>query len=83
MIQSPSPTLPDPNSYERLGRRVQRAIADPKVQKVQTVTVIRQAGESPDDWRRLIEEISQTAGIRVDQGEDGSARIGWREYCDA
>ena len=82
MNQSISPTLPDPNSYERLGRRVQRVISDPKVQKVQAVTVTRLAGESPDDWRRLMEEISQTAGIRVDQGEDGSARIGWREYCD-
>lgn len=78
-----SPSLPDPDSYERMGRRVQRVISDPMVQKLQAVTVTRLAAESPDDWRRLMEEISQTAGIRVDQSEDGSARIGWREYFDA
>ncbi|KPA87040.1 Protein of unknown function (DUF1654) [Pseudomonas asplenii] len=71
------------SSYESVGRRLQSLIASPKVQKVQAVTVARLAHENPEDWQRLLEEISETAGIRVETLGADQVRIGWREYCDA
>lgn len=75
-------TLP-PSSYESAGRRLQALIASPGVQKVQVVTVCRLEHESLEDWIRLLDEISETAGVRVETLKGGTVRIGWREYCDA
>lgn len=71
------------SSYESAGRRLQTLIAAPSVQKVQAVTVARLDHESPEDWQRLLEEIGETSGVRVETLEGGTVRIGWREYCDA
>ncbi|WP_213881688.1 DUF1654 domain-containing protein [Pseudomonas sp. dw_358] len=68
--------------YEDIGHRVQRIITDPKVQKVQSVTVTRLPDERPEDWRRLMEEISETAGIQVEPLGGDSIKIGWRGYCE-
>jgi hypothetical protein len=70
-------------SYEQAGRRLQALIAAPGVQKVQAVTVSRLEHESAEDWQRLIDEISETAGVMVEALGDGSVKIGWREYCEA
>ena len=71
------------SSYQATGRRLQSLIAAPGVQKVQAVTVARLDHESPEDWRRLLDEISETAGVRIEHLEGGAVRIGWREYFDA
>ncbi|QGW77774.1 DUF1654 domain-containing protein [Pseudomonas alkylphenolica] len=71
------------SSFERLGRRVQRLICSPHVQKVQVVDVLPEPSETLGDWSRLIEELEGTPGIRVDRLEAGAIRIGWREYIDA
>lgn len=71
------------SSYESAGRRLQALIAAPGVQKVQAVTVVRLDHESPEDWQRLLDEIGETSGVRVEVLEGGTVRIGWREYCDA
>jgi hypothetical protein len=71
------------SSYETTGRRLQALIAAPSVQKVQAVTVCRLEHESPEDWQRLLDEIGDTAGVRVDILDDEIVRIGWREYCEA
>ena len=76
---SQSPSL----SYERLGHRIQQAIASPHVQKRQFVEVMPCAGDSPADWRRLIADLEETAGIRVEQLDTGLIRIGWREFTEA
>ncbi|RQO62263.1 DUF1654 domain-containing protein [Pseudomonas sp. KBW05] len=76
-------TSKPPSSYEAAGRRLQALIASPGVQKVQAVTVCRLEHENPEDWKRLLDEISETAGVRVETMEGGTVRIGWREYCDA
>jgi len=71
------------SSYEAAGRRLQALIAAPGVQKVQAVTVSRLAHERPEDWRRLLHEIGETAGVMVEVLEGGTVRFGWRELCDA
>ena len=77
------PTAQTTTSYELAGRRLQALIAAPGVQKVQAVTVSRLNHETAEDWQRLIDEISETAGVVVEALEDGAVRIGWRQYCEA
>ena len=83
MLPSPIPTTKSRTSYELTGRRLQAIIAAPGVQKVQAVTVFRLAHETIEDWQRLIDEISDTAGVMVESLEGGAVRIGWRQYCEA
>jgi predicted subunit of tRNA(5-methylaminomethyl-2-thiouridylate) methyltransferase len=82
MIQTPYPTPKPRNSYEIVGRRLQGLIASPRVQRIQLVEVTRRDDESPEAWRQVIQDIGDTAGIRIEHLEDGAVRIGWREYCD-
>lgn len=76
-------TQTKPRTYEQIGHRVQRIINDPKVQRRQFALVSRLPNEPPADWRRLLRELSETAGIRVDEIDGEEVRIGWREYCEA
>jgi hypothetical protein len=83
MLSSSIPTTKLRTSYELTGRRLQAIIAAPGVQKVQAVTVFRLEHETVEDWQRLIDEISETAGVMVESLEGGAVRIGWRQYCEA
>jgi len=71
-----------PTSYELVGRRIQRVVADPGVQKLQVVTVSRRDDETPDAWARVLDELEATDGVEVDRLTDGSVRIGWKRYID-
>ncbi|OAE15512.1 hypothetical protein A2T76_17755 [Pseudomonas brenneri] len=83
MIQSPHPPSKPRNSYELVGRRLQRLIASPRVQRIQLIEVARRDDESPEAWHQVIRDIGDTAGIRIEHLDDGAVRIGWREYCDS
>ena len=83
MLLHSIPTPKTTTSYELAGRRLQALIAAPGVQKIQAVTVSRLEHENVEDWQRLIDEISETAGVMVESLEDGAVRIGWRQYCEA
>lgn len=83
MNQSPYSASKPRNSYELVGRRLQGLIASPRVQRIQLVEVSRRDDESPEAWHRVIQDIGDTAGIRIEHLEDGAVRIGWREYCDS
>lgn len=74
--QSPS------RSYERLGFRIQQAIASPHVQKRQFVELKPAPDESPADWTRILADLEETTGVRVDRMETGAIRIGWRELTE-
>ena len=82
MNQTPHPTPIPKNYYELVGRRLQRLIASPHVQRVQLVEVSRRDDESPEAWHQVIQDISDTAGIKIEHLDGGAVRIGWREYCD-
>jgi len=69
-------------SYEIVGRRIQRLITTPSVQKVQVLTVARNDDESPEAWQQVIQEIEETSGVRIERLEGGAVRIGWRGYCE-
>ncbi|EXF93594.1 hypothetical protein HK44_007975 [Pseudomonas fluorescens HK44] len=70
------------NCYELVGRRIQRLIATPNVQKVQAVTVSRRKDESVEAGQQVLQEIEETSGVRIDRLESGAVRIGWREYYE-
>ena len=69
-------------SYEQIGRRIQRMVASPDVQKVQFITVTRLDGEPSEIRDTVLQEIEETDGIQVDRREDGSVWIGWKRYID-
>ncbi|CAM3321175.1 hypothetical protein BZK31_18135 [Pseudomonas floridensis] len=75
-------TVRAPCSYEQIGRRIQRMVAAPQVQKVQSVTVTRRDDEPCELWDIVLQEIEETEGIQVRRREDGSVWIGWQRYID-
>jgi hypothetical protein len=83
MLAQPSFTKRDPGSYVEIGYRIQQIISNPKVQRVQEVTVSRLPSERPEEWRRVLEDIAGTSGIRVEEIDEKAVRIGWRGYCEA
>ncbi|MNJ39874.1 hypothetical protein D3C77_347560 [compost metagenome] len=82
MVPGNSETAIPPSSYELLGQRVQRLVSSPHVQKLQAITVLPEPGDRAEDWDRLLDELGNTDGIRIDRLESGAYRIGWREYID-
>lgn len=70
------------NNYEQVGRRIQRLVSDPNVQKVRTIKIARRADESPAAWEQLIQELEETDGITVERLEDDGVKIGWQRYAD-
>jgi hypothetical protein len=70
------------NNYEQVGRRIQRLVSDPNVQKVRTIKIARRADESPAAWERVIQELEETDGITVERLEEDSVKIGWQKYAD-
>jgi cyanophycinase-like exopeptidase len=70
------------NTYEQVGRRIQRLVSDPNVQKVQTIKIARRDDESPAAWERVIQELEETDGITVERLEEDSVRIDWQKYAD-
>ncbi|MEN5305292.1 DUF1654 domain-containing protein [Pseudomonas sp. TWI628] len=69
-------------SYERLGYRIQQAVASPHVQKRQFVELKPAPGESAADWARILSDLEETTGIRIDRLTSGVVRIGWRDYSE-
>jgi len=83
MLYQPDFTRSQPRTYEQIGHRVKEIISDPKVQRLQYVTVTKMSNEAWPEWRRLMNDLANTQGIRVERLEGDSFRIGWREYCEA
>jgi hypothetical protein len=71
-----------PNSYEHVGRRIQKMVSDPKVQKHQAVSITRRQDEAPEAWERVLQELDETDGITVDRLDQDCVRIGWKCYIE-
>lgn len=82
-MHRPPPANSSEISCELLRRRIQRLIAAPHAQKIQSVVVTRLEDESAEAWLQILQEIEETDGICMDRLESGAIRIGWREYCEA
>jgi hypothetical protein len=82
MIQNSSTTAFSPKSYEQVGRRIQKMVSDPKVQKHQAVSITRRDDEDPVAWERLLQELHETEGVTVERLGEGHVRVGWQKYID-
>lgn len=82
MVDNIGPKAQGASDYELIGRRLQRLIAAPEVQKVQWVLVTRRDDEPVESWERVLGEIEETEGIQVERLEDATVRIGWKRYID-
>lgn len=71
------------SDYEAIGRRIQRLVAAPEVQKVQWIVVNRHDDEAVEGWDRVLQEIEETDGVQLERFEDGAVRIGWQRYIDS
>lgn len=83
MSINPSFSTTHPHTYEQIGYRLLDLISNPKVQRLQCVTVRRLEKEDYTDWHRVIDEISDTVGVKVEHLDSGAYRIAWNEYCDS
>jgi hypothetical protein len=71
-----------PNSYEHVGRRIQKMVSDPKVQKHQAVKITRRDDEAPEAWERVLQELDETDGITVERLDQNCVQIGWKGYME-
>jgi hypothetical protein len=71
-----------PNSYEHVGRRIQKMVSDPKVQKHQAVKITRREDEAPEAWERVLQELDETDGITVQRLDQDCVQIGWKGYME-
>lgn len=60
-----------PSSYELLGQRIQIEIAAASRREKRQVHLKPEDGDSPDDWDRLIDEISENENVDVTRSEEG------------
>lgn len=66
-----------PSTFELLARRVQRLITSPPAQLARCVKIRLEEGESAEDWSRLIEDLRDSDGLVLGQGEDGAVTLTW------
>ena len=76
-MATPSAALDAPGSYELLGARISKIINSPTAQKARSALIFRQAGEKPDDWQQLLEEIAENDNVTLAWRDDGGIQIFW------
>ena len=82
-MAKPKSGIPPLTPYERIGMRVQKLLADPKVQKNQAISVHRREEEPVEDWERFLDDLRATDGITISFDDEGATEIGWKAYIDA
>lgn len=65
------------SSYHRLVRRVNRALTTPRAQVERQANLLPDPSDRPEDWQRLLDEISQTDGVAMTPRPDGSVHVRW------
>ncbi|GLX14755.1 hypothetical protein Pstr01_29940 [Pseudomonas straminea] len=71
MAKGNSQAAAAPSAYELLGARVQRVINSPAAQKSRSAVLLRAEGDSPDDWSRILDEISENDNVTIAWRDDG------------
>ena len=66
-----------PTSYEMLGMRIQKIINSTGAQTSKSALLERRPGDVPEDWDRLIEEISENDNVTLAHRDDGNVQIFW------
>ncbi|MBA1290507.1 DUF1654 domain-containing protein [Pseudomonas japonica] len=75
---SPAPVT----AYEQLALRVQKIINAPPAQRSRSALLFRQPTESPEDWQRLLDEISENDNVTLAWRDDGGIQLFWVVQSD-
>ncbi|UVL01309.1 DUF1654 domain-containing protein [Pseudomonas sp. B21-048] len=75
--KSVATTSVSPDTYERLGTRVQKIINSPTAQKAKAALIFRLPDEPMDEWERLLEEIDENDNVTLAHRDDGGVQIFW------
>ncbi|MDI3358104.1 DUF1654 domain-containing protein [Pseudomonas sp. UYIF39] len=70
-------TSASPDSYERMGMRVQKIINSPTAQKAKAALIFRLPDEPVDEWEQLLEEIDENDNVTLAYRDDGGVQIFW------
>lgn len=71
------PATSSPDSYERLGTRIQKIINSPIAQRSRAALLVPLDHESPEDWETLLEEIAENDNVTIAHRDDGGVQIFW------
>ena len=66
-----------PDSYARMGMRVQKIINSPTAQKAKAVLIFRLPDEPVNEWEQLLEEIDENDNVTLAYRDDGGVQIFW------
>lgn len=70
-------TSASPDSYQRMGMRVQKIINSPTAQKAKAALIFRLQDEPVDEWEQLLEEIDENDNVTLAYRDDGGVQIFW------
>ncbi|MBD1587266.1 DUF1654 domain-containing protein [Pseudomonas typographi] len=70
------------SSYEQLGLRVQKIINSTTAQTSRSALLFREAQESPEDWKRLLDEIGENDNVTLAWRDDGGIQLFWTVQRD-
>lgn len=71
------PAASSPDSYERLGARIQKIINGPIAQRSRAALLVPLEHESADDWETLLAEIAENDNVTIAHRDDGGVQIFW------
>ena len=66
-----------PDSYARMGMRVQKIINSPTAQKAKAALIFRLPDEPVDEWEQLLGEIDENDNVTLAYRDDGGVQIFW------
>jgi len=66
-----------PDTYARMGLRVQKIINSPTAQKAKAALIFRLPDEPVDEWEQLLEEIDENDNVTLAYRDDGGVQIFW------
>ena len=70
-------TSASPDTYARMGLRVQKIINSPTAQKAKAALIFRLPDEPVDEWEQLLEEIDENDNVTLAYRDDGGVQIFW------
>ncbi|MBA1245459.1 DUF1654 domain-containing protein [Pseudomonas japonica] len=74
--------LPQPNPYDLLAIRLQRAINHPAAQHAKTALLERFEGGSDEAWEQIMEELGENDNVTLAYRDDGHLQIFWTVLQD-
>lgn len=77
MSNSAASATASPDSYARMGIRIQKIINSTTAQKSRAALIFRLADELEDDWNQLLEEIAENDNVTLAWRDDGGVQLFW------